>query len=170
MRIGECTVDKWAWFHTEFQFILNACETQIWAQIDSNSATLWISSSASEFQFSATPSCGIKFISGGYLISQCLQLLRDRSLQKPCIHPCLLISSLRLSKMQSHVTPLLVPLRMIWVQFKDGQSQVEDHLHSIAALYTDHHYNTCKSITKTHANLQLLVEHYKINFPEIFRS
>ena len=53
---------------------------------------------------------------------------------------------------------------------EEGPSQVEDHLHSIAALYTDHYYNTRESITKTHVNLQLLLEDYKINWPEIFRS
>jgi hypothetical protein len=53
---------------------------------------------------------------------------------------------------------------------EEGPSQVEDHLHSIAALYTDHYYNTRDSITKTDVNLQLLMEDYKINCPEIFRS
>src|SRR5882724_10031061 len=53
---------------------------------------------------------------------------------------------------------------------EEGPSQVEDHLHSIAALYTDHYYNTCKPITKTDVNLQLLLEDYEINRPEIFRS
>jgi len=53
---------------------------------------------------------------------------------------------------------------------EEGPSQVEDHLHSIAALYTDHYYNTCKPITKTDVNLQLLLEDYEINCPEIFRS
>lgn len=53
---------------------------------------------------------------------------------------------------------------------EEGASQTEDHLHSIAALYTDHYYNTCKSITKTGVNLQLLMEEYKVNHPEIFRS
>ena len=47
---------------------------------------------------------------------------------------------------------------------------MEYHLHSIAALYTDHYYNTCESITKTDVNLRLLLEDYKINWPEIFRS
>jgi hypothetical protein len=36
---------------------------------------------------------------------------------------------------------------------EEGPSQVEDHLHSIAALYTDHYYNTRESITKTDVNL-----------------
>ena len=36
---------------------------------------------------------------------------------------------------------------------EEGPSQVEDHLHSIPALYTDHYYNTCESITKTDVNL-----------------
>jgi hypothetical protein len=53
---------------------------------------------------------------------------------------------------------------------EEGPSQVEDHLHSIAALYTDHYYNTREPITKTDVNLQLLLEDYKINRPEIFRS
>ena len=53
---------------------------------------------------------------------------------------------------------------------EEGPSQVEDHLHSIPALYTDHYYNTHKSITKTDVNLRLLLEDYKINRPEIFRS
>jgi hypothetical protein len=53
---------------------------------------------------------------------------------------------------------------------EEGPSQVEDHLHSIAALYTDHYYNTRESITKTDVNLRLLMEDYKINRPEIFRS
>jgi hypothetical protein len=53
---------------------------------------------------------------------------------------------------------------------EEGPSQVEDHLHSIAALYTDHYYNTHESITKTDVNLQLLMEDYKINCPEILRS
>jgi hypothetical protein len=54
----------------------------------------------------------------------------------------------------------------------EGPSQVpvEDHLHSIAALYTDHYYNAHKSITKTNVNLRLLFDDYKINRPEIFRS
>ena len=51
-----------------------------------------------------------------------------------------------------------------------GPSQVEDHLHSIAALYTDHYYNTHEPITKTDVNLWLILEDYKINHPEIFRS
>jgi hypothetical protein len=38
---------------------------------------------------------------------------------------------------------------------EEGPSQVEDHLHSIAALYTDHYYNTQESITKTDVNLRL---------------
>ena len=53
---------------------------------------------------------------------------------------------------------------------EEGPSQVEDHLHSIAALYTDHYYNTQESIIKTDVNLCLLMEDYKINHPEIFRS
>ena len=53
---------------------------------------------------------------------------------------------------------------------EEGPSQVEDHLHSIAALYTDHYYNSRESITKTDVNLHLLMEDYKINHPEIFRS
>jgi hypothetical protein len=53
---------------------------------------------------------------------------------------------------------------------EEGPSQVEDHLCSIAALYTNHYYNTHGSIAKTGVNLQLLLEDYKINRPEIFRS
>ena len=36
---------------------------------------------------------------------------------------------------------------------EESPSQVEDHLHSMAALYTDHYYNTHESITKTDVNL-----------------
>jgi len=53
---------------------------------------------------------------------------------------------------------------------KEGAYQMEDHLHSMAALYTDHYYNTYKSITKTGVNLQLLMNDYKINCPEIFKT
>ena len=53
---------------------------------------------------------------------------------------------------------------------KEVPSQVEEHLYSIAALYTDHYYNTHESITKTDVNLRFLLEDYKINCPEIFRS
>ena len=54
---------------------------------------------------------------------------------------------------------------------EECNSQMEDHIHSIAALYTNHYYNnTCKAITKTCVNLQWLMEDYKINHPEIFRS
>jgi hypothetical protein len=53
---------------------------------------------------------------------------------------------------------------------EEGDSQMEDHIHSIAALYTNHYYNTHNAITKTGVNLQLLMEDYKFNRPEIFRS
>jgi len=53
---------------------------------------------------------------------------------------------------------------------EEGDSQMEDHIHSIAALYTNHYNNTRKAITKTGVNLELLMEDYKINCPEIFRS
>src|SRR5882724_8232463 len=46
---------------------------------------------------------------------------------------------------------------------------MEDHLHSMAALY-DHYYDTCQPITRTGVNLQLLMDHYKINCPAIFRT
>ena len=102
-------------------------------------------------------------------LSLCLQLLIDSRLWKPCIRPCFLILSLRLSKIWSHPTPLLVPLMM--TESESKASQVEDHLHSIATLYTNHYYNTHKpTITKTNVNLRLLFEDYKINRPEIFRS
>jgi hypothetical protein len=41
---------------------------------------------------------------------------------------------------------------------EEGPSQVEDYLHSIAALCTDHYYNTREFITKTDNNLYLLLE------------
>jgi hypothetical protein len=46
----------------------------------------------------------------------------------------------------------------------------EDMLHSMANLYSQHYYNVHKPIPKTAINMQILLNDYKFNQPEIFQS
>jgi len=46
----------------------------------------------------------------------------------------------------------------------------EDMLHTMVNLYSQHYYNVRQPIPKTTINMQILLNNYKFNQPEIFRS